>query len=158
MPLTATLGEILPMRNQQDAPRHAVKASLGRARTKRSACIACEEAMVGDHTVMYAGAGERLELSHKAASRETFANGASRAAQWANGRHPGFTTCKTFWALSKPAYIAPLQPRRSSRHASIGLCRIETLSRKPINNLPCGAVRRSIVRPIHRTSSMPQLR
>ena len=38
--------------------------------------------VVGDHTVSFAGAGERLELSHKAASRETFALGALRAARW----------------------------------------------------------------------------
>jgi len=38
--------------------------------------------VIGDHTVIFAGEGERLELSHKAASRETFANGALRAAAW----------------------------------------------------------------------------
>ncbi|MED5454635.1 MAG: 4-hydroxy-tetrahydrodipicolinate reductase [Verrucomicrobiota bacterium] len=45
--------------------------------------------VVGDHTVVYAGNGERLELSHKAASRNTFANGALRAAIWACGQSPG---------------------------------------------------------------------
>ncbi|MGD0538571.1 MAG: 4-hydroxy-tetrahydrodipicolinate reductase [Verrucomicrobiota bacterium] len=45
--------------------------------------------VVGDHTVVFAANGERLELTHKAASRETFANGALRAAQWAVGRPPG---------------------------------------------------------------------
>jgi 4-hydroxy-tetrahydrodipicolinate reductase len=45
--------------------------------------------VVGDHTVTFAGAGERLELSHKAASRETFALGALRAARWAIGKPPG---------------------------------------------------------------------
>jgi 4-hydroxy-tetrahydrodipicolinate reductase len=45
--------------------------------------------VVGDHTVTFAGAGERLELSHKAASRETFALGALRAAQWIVGKAPG---------------------------------------------------------------------
>lgn len=45
--------------------------------------------VVGDHTVMYAGSGERLELTHRAASRETFANGALRAAQWAVQQSPG---------------------------------------------------------------------
>lgn len=39
--------------------------------------------VVGDHTVVFAGDGERLELTHKAASRETFAKGALRAALWA---------------------------------------------------------------------------
>ncbi len=37
--------------------------------------------VVGDHTVIFASSGERLELTHKASSRETFANGALRAAQ-----------------------------------------------------------------------------
>ncbi|HJN89784.1 MAG TPA: 4-hydroxy-tetrahydrodipicolinate reductase [Verrucomicrobiota bacterium] len=45
--------------------------------------------VVGDHTVVYAGNGERLELTHKAASRDTFANGALRAASWACCREPG---------------------------------------------------------------------
>lgn len=45
--------------------------------------------VVGDHTVTFAGAGERLELSHKAASRETFAAGALRAAQWIVGKPAG---------------------------------------------------------------------
>ncbi len=38
--------------------------------------------VVGDHTVIYAGNGERVELTHKASSRLTFANGAVRAAKW----------------------------------------------------------------------------
>jgi len=45
--------------------------------------------VVGDHTVTLAGAGERLELTHKASSRETFAAGALRAAHWIVGKPPG---------------------------------------------------------------------
>jgi 4-hydroxy-tetrahydrodipicolinate reductase len=45
--------------------------------------------VVGDHTVIFAGAGERVELTHKASSRETFANGALRAAQWVVTQKPG---------------------------------------------------------------------
>lgn len=45
--------------------------------------------VVGDHTVIYANVGERLELTHKASSRDTFANGALRAAQWVATRAPG---------------------------------------------------------------------
>lgn len=45
--------------------------------------------VVGDHTVIFAANGERVELSHKASSRETFANGALRAAVWVNGKSPG---------------------------------------------------------------------
>ncbi|HUB87801.1 MAG TPA: 4-hydroxy-tetrahydrodipicolinate reductase [Verrucomicrobiae bacterium] len=45
--------------------------------------------VVGDHTVVFAHNGERLELTHKASSRETFANGALRAAQWVVRQKPG---------------------------------------------------------------------
>jgi 4-hydroxy-tetrahydrodipicolinate reductase len=45
--------------------------------------------VVGDHTVMFAGIGERVELTHKASTRETFANGALRAAQWVVKQKPG---------------------------------------------------------------------
>jgi len=45
--------------------------------------------IVGDHTVMFASSGERVEISHHAASRETFAGGAVRAARWIVDQPPG---------------------------------------------------------------------
>ena len=45
--------------------------------------------VVGDHTVIFANTGERLELTHKASSRDTFANGALRAALWVVKQKPG---------------------------------------------------------------------
>lgn len=45
--------------------------------------------VVGDHTVIFATNGERLELTHKAASRDTLANGALRAAVWVAQQKPG---------------------------------------------------------------------
>jgi 4-hydroxy-tetrahydrodipicolinate reductase len=45
--------------------------------------------VVGDHTVIFANTGERLELTHKASSRETFAKGALRAAKWAVSKPAG---------------------------------------------------------------------
>jgi 4-hydroxy-tetrahydrodipicolinate reductase len=45
--------------------------------------------VVGDHTVVFANIGERVELTHKASSRETFANGALRAALWVVKQKPG---------------------------------------------------------------------
>ncbi|MDO4366229.1 MAG: 4-hydroxy-tetrahydrodipicolinate reductase, partial [bacterium] len=45
--------------------------------------------VVGDHTVMFAGDVERVEITHRAQSREAFAAGALRAALWAVGRKPG---------------------------------------------------------------------
>ena len=45
--------------------------------------------VVGEHTVVFAGPGERVELTHKASSRETFANGALRAALWVRSQPAG---------------------------------------------------------------------
>jgi len=45
--------------------------------------------IVGDHTVLFAGTGERVEITHKASSRMTFANGAVRAAGWLMARPTG---------------------------------------------------------------------
>jgi len=45
--------------------------------------------IVGDHTVMFATEGERVEITHKASSRKTFANGAVRAAQWLANKDKG---------------------------------------------------------------------
>lgn len=45
--------------------------------------------VVGDHTVIFAADGERIEITHKASSRQIFARGAVRAALWAAGREPG---------------------------------------------------------------------
>ncbi|OHC75669.1 MAG: 4-hydroxy-tetrahydrodipicolinate reductase [Rhodospirillales bacterium RIFCSPLOWO2_12_FULL_58_28] len=45
--------------------------------------------VVGDHTVIFAAEGERIELTHKASSRTIFAGGAVKAALWTKGRPPG---------------------------------------------------------------------
>jgi 4-hydroxy-tetrahydrodipicolinate reductase len=45
--------------------------------------------IVGEHTVIFSGPGERLELTHRAASREIFARGALRAAEWIVSQPPG---------------------------------------------------------------------
>lgn len=45
--------------------------------------------VVGDHTVVFAAEGERLELTHKASSRHVFSKGAVRAALWSRGQKPG---------------------------------------------------------------------
>jgi len=48
--------------------------------------------VVGEHTVYFATLGERLELTHRASSRETFARGALVAAKWVVGKEPGLYT------------------------------------------------------------------
>lgn len=50
--------------------------------------------VVGDHTVMFAGDVERVELTHKAQSREAFAAGALKALAWAKGKAPGKYTMR----------------------------------------------------------------
>lgn len=45
--------------------------------------------VVGDHSVLFLGDGERVEISHRASSRMNFAHGAVRAAAWLHGRKPG---------------------------------------------------------------------
>ncbi len=45
--------------------------------------------VVGEHSVLFAGEGEVVELTHKAADRAIFARGAVKAALWAKGKKPG---------------------------------------------------------------------
>jgi 4-hydroxy-tetrahydrodipicolinate reductase len=45
--------------------------------------------VIGDHTVIFAATGERVELTHKVSSRDTLANGALRAAKWVSAKPPG---------------------------------------------------------------------
>jgi 4-hydroxy-tetrahydrodipicolinate reductase len=45
--------------------------------------------IVGDHTILFGGMGERIEVTHRASSRDTFAGGALRAALWAVQQPPG---------------------------------------------------------------------
>jgi len=55
--------------------------------------------VVGDHTVVFAGEGERIELTHKASSRQVFAAGAVRAALWTKGRKPGLYSMRDVLGL-----------------------------------------------------------
>jgi 4-hydroxy-tetrahydrodipicolinate reductase len=53
----------------------------------------------GEHTVLFLGRGERLELAHRAATRDHFAAGALRAARWLRGRAPGLYTMEKVLGL-----------------------------------------------------------
>ena len=55
--------------------------------------------VIGDHTVMFAGDVERIEITHKAQTREAFAAGALRAACWAAGKKPGIYTMRDVLGL-----------------------------------------------------------
>ena len=56
--------------------------------------------VVGDHQVIFAGAGERIELAHRAEDRGIFARGAVKAALWAHGRKPGHYSMADVLGLS----------------------------------------------------------
>lgn len=56
--------------------------------------------IVGDHTVLFAANGERVEITHKASSRSTFANGAVRAAQWLADRQAGLYSMQDVLGLN----------------------------------------------------------
>jgi len=74
----------------KDAVRHGREGIVG-ARTDEEIGMHSLRGgdVVGDHTVIFAGNCERFELTHKASSRNTFANGALRAAKWAVSRPAG---------------------------------------------------------------------
>jgi 4-hydroxy-tetrahydrodipicolinate reductase len=80
---------------KKDAPSGTAKtlAQVLKAtrKTKREIPIRSirEGDVVGEHTVIFTGPGERLELTHRAASREIFARGALRAAEWIISQPPG---------------------------------------------------------------------
>ena len=88
-----TLAEILAgVRKQQldKVLRHGRAGIVGERATEEIGMHSVRGGdVVGDHTVIFAGTGERVELTHKASSRETFANGALRAAQWVVKQQPG---------------------------------------------------------------------
>ena len=56
--------------------------------------------IVGEHTVLFAGTGERLEIIHRATSRDTFARGAVRAARWVKDQAPGLYSMQDLLGLT----------------------------------------------------------
>lgn len=72
---------------------HAVRARDGHVGARRSGDIGFATLrggdVVGEHTVVFAGAGERIALTHTATDRSIFAKGAVKAALWGQGKGPG---------------------------------------------------------------------
>ncbi len=88
-----TLAEILAAVRKQQLDRIARHGRAGIVGERTAQEIGIHSVrggdVVGDHTVIFATPGERLELTHKAASRDTFAHGALRAAVWVVQQKPG---------------------------------------------------------------------
>lgn len=80
------MGEVVARALGRDLKQCAVYGREGHTGERDRKAIGFETIragdIVGDHTVMFAGVGERVEITHKASSRATFANGAVRAAGW----------------------------------------------------------------------------
>jgi 4-hydroxy-tetrahydrodipicolinate reductase len=57
--------------------------------------------IIGEHTVLFAADGERVEISHRASSRDAFANGALHAANWTTGQAPGLYDMQDVLGLRK---------------------------------------------------------
>jgi 4-hydroxy-tetrahydrodipicolinate reductase len=87
------LAEVAAEALHRDAARDVVYARHGMIgeRTPREIGVMTLRGgdVVGEHTVFFAGQGERLEITHRATSRDQFVRGALRAALWVNGRAPG---------------------------------------------------------------------
>jgi 4-hydroxy-tetrahydrodipicolinate reductase len=77
-------------RNPDEVVRHGRSGQTGQRPPREIGMHALRGGdVVGDHTVIFAAEGERVELTHKASSRDTFAAGALRAAEWLKGKPPG---------------------------------------------------------------------
>jgi 4-hydroxy-tetrahydrodipicolinate reductase len=87
--LAETLAEVRQLQYNSDV-RHGRFGDVG-ARTPNEIGMHAIRGgdVVGDHTVIFAALGERVELTHKASSRDIFARGAIRAAIWAHGKPAG---------------------------------------------------------------------
>ena len=87
------MGEVIADALGRDLKKVAVYGREGQtgARERETIGFATVRAgdIVGDHTVLFAADGERVEITHKASSRMTFAKGAVRAALWLEGREAG---------------------------------------------------------------------
>ncbi len=87
------MGEILATTLNRDLARDAIYGRQGHTGPRERKTIGFETIrggdIVGDHTVLFAGEGERIEITHRSHTRANFAAGAIRAAAWVHGRAPG---------------------------------------------------------------------
>ena len=97
------MGEAVARGAGVDLNTHAVYAREGHTGARPQGAIGFATVrggdVVGDHTVMFLGEGERVEITHKASSRQNFARGAVRAAAWLKGRAPGLYSMREVLGL-----------------------------------------------------------
>lgn len=90
------LGEAAAEGREVSLKEHSVRSRDGHTGVRERGSIGFATlrggTVIGDHSVIFAGASERLELIHRAEDRGIFASGAVKAALWAFGQKPGFYT------------------------------------------------------------------
>jgi len=97
------LGEAAAAGRQVALDNHAVKAREGHTGPRHPGDIGFATwrggDVVGEHSVVFAGHGERVELTHRATDRQIFARGAVKAALWARGKPPGIYSMRDVLGL-----------------------------------------------------------
>lgn len=97
------LGEAAAHGRQIALAEHSVRVRDGHTGVREAGSIGFATlrggSVVGDHSVILAGTGERITLSHHAEDRSLFARGAVKAALWAHGRKPGLHTMRDVLGL-----------------------------------------------------------
>ena len=87
------MGEVICEQRKLDLQKHAIYGRQGSSDKRQRDTIAFSTLragdIIGEHTVMFACEGERIEITHRASSRKTFAIGALRAARWLHWRTAG---------------------------------------------------------------------
>jgi 4-hydroxy-tetrahydrodipicolinate reductase len=87
------MGEVLAQARGVDLATHGVFTRHGHTGERAAGSIGFAAVrggdIVGEHTVMFAGTGERIEIAHKSSSRTNYADGSLRAARFLAGRAPG---------------------------------------------------------------------
>jgi 4-hydroxy-tetrahydrodipicolinate reductase len=98
------MGEVVAKAQGLDLKAHAVFAREGLTGERKAGTIGFAAVrggdIVGDHTVLFAGTGERIEISHRSSSRANYVDGSLRAARYLAGRPPGLYTMHDVLDLS----------------------------------------------------------
>ncbi len=99
-----SIGKAIAKGRKIDLEKNTIKSRWGIENEREKGAIGFSTSrggdVIGDHTVTFAGPGERVELSHKAGNREIFSNGALKALIWLKDRSPGYYTMANVLGLN----------------------------------------------------------
>ena len=99
-----SIGKAIAKGRKIDLEKNTIKGRWGIENEREKGAIGFSTSrggdVIGDHTITFAGSGERVELSHKAGNREIFSNGALKALIWLKDRSPGYYTMANVLGLN----------------------------------------------------------